>query len=143
MYTSNLVASHNNNSNNNNNNNSSSSDNSNSISGSNDNSNSNNDPMDTASLMQCPVIINCDSIYAANSVIGVYNGEKNREMIEHIRRLYKTTKLLANKHVYNTNTNTNTNTNKETPIVFAHVKGHSGHIWNNRADELADLGSQM
>lgn len=67
------------------------------------------------------VCIRYDSEYAMNSVVGKWNGEKNRDLIDTVRLIYAEVKRLV-------------------PLDFIHVKGHSGDKWNDRADELAQRG---
>jgi ribonuclease HI len=68
------------------------------------------------------VAIRYDSEYAAKSVQGVFNGEKNVELIKSIRETLSKVK-------------------QRTQVCFSHVKGHSGHRWNDRADSLASMGA--
>lgn len=70
------------------------------------------------------VYIRYDSEYAAKSVLGIFNGKKNVEMIEKIRSIYRQVKSVIN-------------------VSFLHVKGHSGHIYNDRVDKLANRGATM
>jgi ribonuclease HI len=79
----------------------------------------------TAELRSLPVLINCDSVYAANAVLGVHNGLKNRALIDRTRAVFDAVRAAAG---------------PATGLVFAHVRGHSAHPWNDRADQLAELG---
>jgi len=63
-----------------------------------------------------------DSKYAANIAQGLYKAEKNQELARTVQGFFKTVKAAR-------------------PIVFEHVKGHSGDRWNNRADANADRGA--
>lgn len=69
------------------------------------------------------VVFRYDSKYAANSITGVFNGKKNRKLVDTVRDLYK--KVQAE--------------GVETKMV--HVKGHSNDRWNDRADHLAQRGA--
>lgn len=72
-------------------------------------------------------IICYDSEYAAKSISGEYNGKKNRELIIHSRRLFDEADRALK-------------ANGGEGIIFAHVKAHQGHYWNERADSLANDG---
>jgi ribonuclease HI len=67
--------------------------------------------------------IHYDSDYAAKSVLGVFNGKKNRSLIERIQSQYSEVSGMIRA--------------KTSSIAFVHVKGHSGNRWNDRADSLA------
>ena len=69
------------------------------------------------------VTIRYDSEYAAKSVQGIFNGKKNSELIEYIRRVLR---VLDYSH----------------QIKWEHVKGHSNNPMNDRADELAGRGAR-
>lgn len=72
-----------------------------------------------------PEITICyDSEYAAKSVIGEFNGEKNKTLITACRNLLKEA------------------SNKST-IKFKHIKAHSGNEYNDMADELAKMGAKL
>jgi len=85
-----------------------------------------------------PVLINCDSTYAANSVIGVNNGAKNRALIDTIRDVHVRVKDKVTRAVGRAVGSAAVGL--QSGLLFAHVKGHSSHAWNDRADELAELG---
>ena len=82
-----------------------------------------------ADLAALPVLINCDSTYAANSVMGVLNGGKNKSLIDTIRVLYQDVRKKTEE--------------AKLALVFAHVRGHSSHPWNDRADDLANRGGEL
>lgn len=73
------------------------------------------------------VCIRYDSEYAAKSVQGIYNGKKNVELIQHVRKFYKEVSLRRT-GVHS--------------LVWQHVKGHSNEKFNDRADLLATQGSK-
>ena len=101
--------------------------------------------MSLGQMRRLPVIVNCDSTYAGNSILGVYNGSKNAELIQNIRKLLSDVRSLLNHALFPVpirNSQLPTG-NDQTGIVFAHVKGHSNHRWNDRADELANMGILM
>jgi len=75
--------------------------------------------MDT-SHTRCTVLY--DSKYAANIAQGLYKAEKNQDLARTVQGFFKTVKAAR-------------------PIVFEHVKGHSGDKWNDRADANADQGA--
>jgi ribonuclease HI len=68
-------------------------------------------------------VIRYDSEYAAKSVQGIFNGEKNRLLIQNIRAILTMLRSSGYK------------------VFFSHVKGHSAHRWNDEADRLANEGS--
>jgi ribonuclease HI len=68
------------------------------------------------------VCIRYDSEYAAKSIQGIFNGEKNADLIANVRRLYRQASVGRF-------------------IVFEHVKGHSNEKFNSRADVLAKRGA--
>lgn len=70
-----------------------------------------------------------DSEYAAKSVLGVFNGDKNRALIDRVRCEYDST-LAAMKQQHGDSAG----------ISFVHVKAHNGNKWNERADALANRG---
>jgi ribonuclease HI len=61
-----------------------------------------------------------DSEYAAKSVMGQFNGSKNKELITNCRNLLK---------------------ELDCTVSFKHVKGHSGDVYNDMADKLAKDGA--
>ncbi|CAM9484799.1 unnamed protein product, partial [Ectocarpus fasciculatus] len=79
-----------------------------------------------------PVVVRYDSDYAAKSVMGVYNGKKNVELIGQVRQVYADAQAALQSMRRSCGAGTANN-----GIKFSHVKGHSGHRWNERADELA------
>jgi ribonuclease HI len=70
-----------------------------------------------------PVVIRFDSEYAANSVQGLYKSKKNVLLISTIQQIYRDV------------------VSRGFDVSFMHVKGHSSERWNDRADELANLGA--
>jgi ribonuclease HI len=68
-----------------------------------------------------PVVIYYDSKYAANITDGTYNAKKNQRLAKQARRLHA-------------------DVCAQRKLSFVHVKGHSGHRWNDKADELANRG---
>jgi ribonuclease HI len=75
-------------------------------------------------------IIFFDSEYAARSVLQIYNGEKNKELIDEIRRIFDSSNEKM-KEVHGPSAG----------ISFVHVKAHSGNVWNDRVDALAKQGN--
>lgn len=88
----------------------------------------------------CPkatVVIRYDSEYAAKSVMGLFNGEKNKNLYMNIRRIYETVKAggtYAEGHLGGQR-------RRPIDVKFEKVKGHSGDMWNDRADHLANQGA--
>lgn len=68
-----------------------------------------------------PVTIYFDSLYAANTASGKWNGPKNKALSKIVQGLYR--------RVCRTR-----------EVSLEHVKGHSDHPWNDRADLLANRG---
>eukprot|EP00419_Tripos_fusus_P025087 CAMPEP_0172721668 /NCGR_PEP_ID=MMETSP1074-20121228/79635_1 /TAXON_ID=2916 /ORGANISM="Ceratium fusus, Strain PA161109" /LENGTH=282 /DNA_ID=CAMNT_0013547467 /DNA_START=32 /DNA_END=880 /DNA_ORIENTATION=- len=73
-----------------------------------------------SSNARCTILY--DSKYAANIAQGLYRAEKNQDLARTVQGFFKTVKTAR-------------------PIVFKHVKGHSGDKWNDRADANADRGA--
>ena len=65
-----------------------------------------------------------DSEYAASMVQGKWKAKANLEVIREGREALASARAAG------------------LAVEFRHVKGHSGHKWNDRADELADEGAQ-
>lgn len=65
-----------------------------------------------------------DSEYAAKSVMGIFNGKKNKELIMRVRNLYSQLK-------------------SHMTIEFVHVRAHTGDKYNELADRLAKLGYSL
>ena len=68
------------------------------------------------------VVVRYDSKYAAGMARGLWQPKRNKELIRTVRLAVKDTKMV---------------------IWWKHVKGHSGHKWNDRADELAEMGARQ
>ena len=64
------------------------------------------------------VVIKTDSQYAGNQAIGAWKTKANRELVGHVQNLWKEVSELRE-------------------LSWEHVKAHSGHRWNERADHLA------
>ena len=78
---------------------------------------------DAGGFAPLDVCIRYDSEYAAKSVLGIYNGQKNRALIDTIRGYHRRlTDALGR---------------RGGKLRYEHVKGHSGDVWNDRADRLA------
>ena len=74
--------------------------------------------------LQTPAVICYDSQYAADSVLGAFNGKRNEQLIHHSRSLYVQVAL-------------------QRALSMTHVKGHSdNNQWNDLADALANRGSK-
>jgi ribonuclease HI len=71
------------------------------------------DPRDT-------VTICFDSVYAANSIRGIFNGKKNKVLIDTCKGMLASVKC---------------------KLEWQHVKAHSGEVYNERVDELAKEGA--
>ena len=63
---------------------------------------------------------------------GQYNGQENVELIHNIRAI----KEEVNKRIQLLHPNRQF----QEYVMFEHVKGHCGEVWNTRADELANQG---
>ena len=89
----------------------------------------------------CAMSIRYDSMYAAKSVTGEFNGEKNKPLIMSIRRLYDALKFPSGTSAC---TAARAPPRRRRPVDFTwtKVKSHSGDRWNERADQLASLGIQ-
>ena len=70
-----------------------------------------------------PICIRYDSRYAAMIASGTWKAKKHKEMAAHAREQWGALRNKIGKRLW-----------------MRHVKGHSGHRWNNRADRLADDG---
>lgn len=77
-------------------------------------------------------VIMSDSHYAAKSITGEFQGKKNKALIMKIRSHYDQLLKLGN---------ANGDRKLSLQLSIEHVRGHSGNVWNDRADELAGLGA--
>jgi len=68
------------------------------------------------------VTVYSDSQYAMNVIFGSWTAAKNKLLVSNCRALAAKVAVL-------------------TTVSYEHVKAHAGHKWNERADELASLGS--
>ncbi|GIQ96421.1 MAG: ribonuclease H [Methanobacteriota archaeon] len=64
------------------------------------------------------IIIKTDSQYAGNQATGNWKAKANRELVAHVQALWNEVSQLRD-------------------LSWDHVKAHSGHRWNERADHLA------
>merc|ERR1711871_1201365 len=69
------------------------------------------------------ICIKYDSEYAAFTIQGIYNGQKNKKLYNTVRDIYEEVKA----------------THK---VLWYHVKGHSGNIYNDMADSMATKGAK-
>ena len=69
------------------------------------------------------IVMRYDSKYAALVSAGTWKAKKNRVLALQAQREWKLTAIA-----------------KRGQLWMRHVKGHSGHVWNDRADALADAG---
>ena len=69
------------------------------------------------------VVMRYDSKYAALITTGVYKAKKNKRLVRIAQNEWKQTRL-----------------SKRGTLWMRHVKGHSNHMWNDRADALANAG---
>ena len=70
-----------------------------------------------------PIVLRYDSKYGALTTCGVYKAKKNKKLVATAQAEWKLT------HKAKTGT-----------LWMRHVKGHSGHPWNDKADDLAKKG---
>ena len=63
-----------------------------------------------------------DSMYAMKTIKGEWQARKNVGLVKEVSRVL-------------------TDVRKDRNVRFEHVKGHSNHVWNDRADELANKGA--
>jgi ribonuclease HI len=63
-------------------------------------------------------IIKTDSQYAGNQAVGAWKAKANRELVGHVQSLWNEVSELRE-------------------LSWEHVRAHSGHRWNERADHLA------
>ena len=64
------------------------------------------------------IVIKTDSQYAGNQATGNWKAKANRELVAHVQALWDEVSQLRD-------------------LSWDHVKAHSGHRWNERADHLA------
>lgn len=91
------------------------------------------------------IILRYDSEYAAKSVLGIWNGKKNTELIRTIRAYYREVQAMlerSNKEMKETKMLDPSSTLMPISLTFEHVKGHSNDRWNDLADELANRGAK-
>jgi ribonuclease HI len=66
--------------------------------------------------------IRYDSTYAANIASGLFKAHKNKRLAAEAQRLFREVSALHT-------------------VALEHVRGHTGERWNERADQLANLGA--
>jgi ribonuclease HI len=84
------------------------------------------------------IIVCSDSEYAAKSVTGEYNGNKNKPLIQNIRQILQETRrslLLLQSH--QSSSSHNFLSSSLSQLYFVHVRAHRGHYWNELVDSLA------
>ncbi len=110
----------------------------------------NNQSADSPNLPPVPdytALICSDSEYAMKSVMGIYNGQKNKVLIGRIRSQFDSLQKLISEKASpfalppSAKEKETGKIVRITAVKFQHVKGHSGHRWNDRADFLAGLGA--
>ena len=69
-----------------------------------------------------PAVICYDSEYAAMQTQGLWRPKKNQALVQRAQA------ALAEAR-------------RSREVRFLHIKGHSGHVWNDKADELANRGA--
>jgi len=69
------------------------------------------------------VTIFSDSMYAMKTIKGEWQARKNIPLVKEVNRVLCQVR-------------------KDRTVEFKHVKGHSNHVWNDRADELANRGAK-
>jgi len=67
---------------------------------------------------ECEIVIKTDSQYAGNQATGTWKAKANRILVSHVQALWNEVSELRE-------------------LSWDHVKAHSGHRWNERADHLA------
>ena len=72
-----------------------------------------------------PICMRYDSMYAAHIATGVWRAKKHKAMAEEARQEWTRLKRATGGRLW-----------------MAHVRGHSGHEWNDLADRLAERGRQ-
>ena len=93
----------------------------------------------------CPplaVSIRYDSEYAAKSIQGIFNGEKNTDLIATIRKVYRSLTTTATDTEKHRSEGSGNLPRRRRVVVmnWTKVKAHSGDRWNERADQLATRG---
>ena len=88
------------------------------------------------------IVICYDSEYAAKSVLGIFNGNKNVPLISKIRDLLQAARASL-KHLHASIAKSLIKRDGAHLLQFYHVKGHSGIRWNERADVLANEGAAL
>ena len=84
------------------------------------------------------VAMRYDSEYAAKTVRGDFNGEKNKQLYLNIRKIYSD----VTKGGEYTEGGLKEQRRRPINVTFEKVKGHSGDKWNDRADFLANEGAK-
>ena len=77
----------------------------------------------SAAAVRRPIVLRYDSKYAALVTTGVYKAKKNKKLVATAQAEWKRTRAA-----------------KQGTLWMRHVKGHSGHKWNDEADRLASRG---
>ena len=87
------------------------------------------------------VSIRYDSEYAAKSIQGLFNGDKNKDLINTIRKVYNSL-INAIETAKDRSEGSGSHQHRRRVVVmnWTKVKAHSGDRWNERADQLATRG---
>lgn len=90
-----------------------------------------------------PIILRYDSEYAAKSTLGIFNGEKNKELVLKVQQLYKDVLLQRKNRIVKSSSSSSSSNLKdgEGLIILKHVKAHSGDYFNDLVDQLAKDGA--
>ena len=79
------------------------------------------DPTPTSSVLLRP-----DSEYTMGAATGDISPEKNVDMVRELRKLYGRLRL-----------------QRKGKVTWSHVRSHTDHIWNDRVDDLAEVGAKL
>ena len=79
------------------------------------------DPTPTSSVLLRP-----DSEYTMGAATGDISPEKNVDMVRELRKLFGRLRL-----------------QRKGKVTWSHVRSHTDHVWNDRVDDLAEVGAKL